>query len=94
METMNQNSNTYPPKNWLVESILATVLCCLPLGIAGIIFAASVEGKFSRGDIDGANRAAQTAKTMVILSIVSGLVGFFVYVFFLGGLALFSRINS
>src|SRR5574344_900091 len=26
-----------PPKTWLVESILVTILCCLPFGIVGII---------------------------------------------------------
>lgn len=91
---MNQNSSTFPPKNWLVESILVTVFCCLPLGIAGIIFAASVEGKFARGDFEGANRAAKTAKTLVIISALSGFIGFFIYIFFLGGLMLFSGLNS
>ena len=34
---------TVPPKNWLIESILVTLFCCLPLGIAGIINASKVE---------------------------------------------------
>lgn len=94
METINQNANFnqnpngFPPKNWLVESILVTVLCCLPLGIAGIIYAASVEGKFAKGDIEGANKAAQTAKTMVLISAITGFVGIIVYILFFGGLAL------
>lgn len=27
------------PKTWMAESILVTVFCCLPFGIAGIVFA-------------------------------------------------------
>ena len=49
------------PKNWLAESILVTLLCCLPFGIAGIVNAAQVSSKFSAGDYDGSLRASQEA---------------------------------
>ena len=93
MENFNQSGNAnlsnsnLPPKNWLIESILVTVLCCLPLGIIGIINASSVEGKYAKGDIDGANKAAQLAKTMVLISAISGVVGIIIWIFF-GGMAL------
>lgn len=77
----------FPPKNWLVESILVTLFCCLPLGIVGIINAAGVEGKFAQGDLEGAQRAAQTAKTMVLISVVVGVLGGFLYLIVFGGLA-------
>ena len=67
MEPTNYQNPTefnIPPKNWLVESILVTVLCCLPFGIAGIINASKVEGLFLAGDIAGANKAAADAKKM------------------------------
>lgn len=92
-----QNPNTpggYPPKNWLVESILVTLFCCLPLGIVGIINAAGVEGKFMRGDIAGAEKSAATAKQMVMISAIAGVVGILIYMFFLGGLALFGATNN
>ena len=57
----NQPQNQKPPKTWLVESILVTILCCLPLGIAGIVNAAKVESRFYAGDIDGAARASNEA---------------------------------
>ncbi|MBK7946288.1 MAG: CD225/dispanin family protein [Flavobacteriales bacterium] len=47
------------PKNWLVESILVTLFCCLPFGIVGIINAASVNSKFDAGDIAGAETASK-----------------------------------
>ena len=30
------------PKTWMVESVLATIFCCLPFGIVGIINASKV----------------------------------------------------
>lgn len=50
-----------PPRTWLVESILVTVFCCLPFGIAGIVNAARVESRFNCGDIEGAERSSQEA---------------------------------
>jgi hypothetical protein len=47
-----------PPKNWLVESILVTIFCCLPFGIVGIINAAAVNTKWSQGDYEGARIAS------------------------------------
>ena len=49
------------PKNWLVESILVTIFCCLPFGIVGIINAASVNSKYDVGDYAGALNASQQA---------------------------------
>lgn len=72
------NSNTVqnsqkPPKTWLVESILVTLFCCLPFGIAGIVNAAKVETKFYGGDIDGANKASADAKKWTTISFWIGL---------------------
>lgn len=49
------------PRNWLVESILVTILCCLPFGIVGIINAANVNSRFDAGDFEGAMRASAEA---------------------------------
>lgn len=67
-----------PPKTWLVESILATLFCCLPLGIVGIVNATSVESKFQAGDIQGATLASENAKKWTVISIVLGIVGGFI----------------
>ena len=47
------------PKNWLVESILVTIFCCLPFGIVGIINAANVNSRYDTGDFAGATRPAR-----------------------------------
>ncbi|MFZ3275199.1 MAG: CD225/dispanin family protein, partial [Lutibacter sp.] len=46
--------NQHQPKNYLIESILVTIFCCLPFGIVGIVFAAQVNAKFDAGDYEGA----------------------------------------
>lgn len=63
-----------PPKSWLVESILATIFCCLPFGIVGIINATKVEKAFYAGDIEGANNASKNAKKWTIIAAISGVV--------------------
>jgi hypothetical protein len=61
-ETFSQSSLPQtPPKNWLVESIIVTLFCCLPFGIAGIVFASQVNAKFAAGDYSGALQASQNA---------------------------------
>ena len=37
-------------KSYLAESILITVLCCLPFGIVGIVYASKVSGLVAAGD--------------------------------------------
>ncbi len=51
------------PKTWLLESILVTIFCCMPLGIVGIINAARVEARYSAGDYAAALRASREAGT-------------------------------
>ena len=63
-----------PPPNYLVQSILVTILCCLPLGIAGIVFAAQVNSKWAAGDHQGALEASAQAKRWSTIGAVAGLV--------------------
>ena len=60
--------------NYLVAAILCTLFCCLPFGIAGILFAVQANSKVQQGDIDGAAVAVSKAKLMCILSFVLGLI--------------------
>lgn len=70
----NNLKNVYPmPKNWLVESILITIMCCPPFGIAAILKASKVESLYYAGDYEGAEQAAKEAKKWTII----GFVGFF-----------------
>jgi hypothetical protein len=68
------------PKNWLVESILTTLFCCLPFGIAGIIFAAQVNSKYVAGDYEGALIASNNAAKWTKIGFFIGLAGVILYV--------------
>lgn len=74
-----------PPKNWLVESILVTILCCLPLGIVGIINATKVETLWNSGQKDAALKASQEAAKWVKIGAIVALVCwvlYFILIFF------------
>jgi hypothetical protein len=61
------------PKNWLVESILVTIFCCLPLGIVGIIYASSINTKYDSGDFAGAAEASKQAGMWTKIGFFVGL---------------------
>jgi hypothetical protein len=69
-----------PPDNWLVKSILATIFCCWPFSIAGIINAAKVNHLFAMGDIEGAEEAARNAKKWTKISFFVGISCWLLYV--------------
>ena len=71
-----------PPPNYLVPAILSTVFCCLPLGIASIVFAAQVNSKYSAGDLTGAQESSRKAKQFAIWSAVAGVVVVVLYLVF------------
>jgi hypothetical protein len=68
-----QSTPSVPPKSWMVESILVTLFCCLPFGIAGIVNASKVESKFYAGDIAGAKRASDEAGKWTKVSFFIGI---------------------
>ncbi|HEU4911659.1 MAG TPA: CD225/dispanin family protein [Actinomycetes bacterium] len=71
-----------PPPNYLVPAILTTVFCCLPLGIASIVFAAQVNGKYASGDLAGAQESSRKAKQFATWSAVVGVVVLVLYIVF------------
>ncbi len=48
---------------YLVPAILCTLLCCLPLGVPALVYAAKVGNKQAAGDIEGARIASRNART-------------------------------
>lgn len=60
--------------NYLVPAILATLFCCLPVGIVSIVFATQVNSKLAVGDIQGAVAASKSAKLWLIVSVCLGLL--------------------
>lgn len=64
-----------PPPNHLAWAIITTVLCCLPLGIVSIVFAAQVNSKWSAGDVAGAQDASRKAKNFALWGTILGALG-------------------
>jgi hypothetical protein len=60
--------------NHLVQSILVTVFCCLPFGIAAIVFASQVNSKLQAGDITGAMDSSRKANMWSWLAFGVGLL--------------------
>ena len=84
-----ENLNMAPPgpkgpfsENWLVEAILVTLLCCLPFGVVGIIFAAQVNTKQQAGDMEGAEKSRREAAKWTKLGFWIGLGVIILYVLF------------
>lgn len=48
--------------NYLVQSILVTLCCCLPFGIVAIVYSAQVNGLLAGGNVAGAIKASDNAK--------------------------------
>jgi len=69
-----------PPPNYLVWAILTTLLCCLPLGIASIVFSTQVNSKWALGDVAGAQDASAKAKKFAIWAAIAWVIVVVLYV--------------
>lgn len=56
--------------DYMLWNILATLFCCLPVGIVGIIKSAKVNGATGRGDYATAREESEGAKKWLIINIV------------------------
>jgi len=63
--------------NYLWQSIVCTVCCCLPFGVAAIVFAAQVNTKLAVGDVQGAMESSRKARLWCWISFGFGLVANF-----------------
>jgi len=62
------------PNSWLWQSIVATVLCCIPFGIVAIVYAAKVDSNYFNGMYEAAARAARNAKMWTLVAVGVGLL--------------------
>lgn len=76
------------PKNYLVESILVTFFCCLPLGIVGIVYAAKVESTYRKFGYKEAAKHSQDALKWVKLAFWIGLtIRILIFIIYFGFIA-------
>jgi hypothetical protein len=59
--------------DYFVQSILATLCCCLPAGIASIVYASKARSNRDSGNIPAALEASKQAKMWLIIAVVAGL---------------------
>ena len=70
---------TAKPDNYLVWSILTTVLCCLPFGIVAIVKSSKVDSLWAQGQYAEAQKSANDAKMWSMISAGSCLVVLILY---------------
>lgn len=63
--------------NHLVLAIICTLLCCLPMGIVAIVYAAKVNTLARGGNMSGACDVSEKAKFWAVLGIVLGAMFWF-----------------
>ena len=79
--------------NYLAQSILVMLFCCLPLGIVGLVYAAQVNGRVLAGEYERAMNASRLAKMWCWITFGVGLLfwsAYFLIYFIIFGLAIFS----
>ncbi|QQL45317.1 CD225/dispanin family protein [Sulfuriroseicoccus oceanibius] len=58
---------------YLWQSIVVTLLCCLPTGIVAIVYASKVNSLRLNGDQAGAQEASNNAKNWCLISLIVGI---------------------
>ncbi|KAI1900668.1 hypothetical protein AGOR_G00052280 [Albula goreensis] len=74
---------TSMPKDYLVESLLVTIFCCLMSGLIALMYSYETRAALARGDIREGERASQRARLLVLFSLLFGVfvcVGWIIYV--------------
>ncbi len=73
-----EQTYTQKPDSYLVWSILATVFCCLPFGIAGIVYASRVDSYWVQGYYEAAYKASKKARLYTIISVLCAIIPYVV----------------
>ena len=59
--------------DYFVPAIISTLCCCLPAGIASIVYSSKARSSRDAGNIPAALEAAKQAKMWLIIAVVAGL---------------------
>lgn len=62
------------PPTYLAWSVVVTVLCCIPIGVVGIIFSSKVTNAWRTGDMEKAEKYSEWAQWCIISAIALGLL--------------------
>lgn len=77
-ETDDRDYSKHPGwfKSYIVESILLTFCCCLPMGILGIVFSLQAFSAYKHKNYELAARKSDTARKVVVCGVIAGFVLF------------------
>lgn len=62
-------------ETYLIHSILCTLFCCIPTGIAALFYSSKADSAAIKGNIAVAKIAAEKSKRWCLISFVLGIVG-------------------
>ncbi|XP_069465396.1 proline rich transmembrane protein 1B [Ambystoma mexicanum] len=62
-----------PPKDYMVESVLVMIFCCLLTGIIAIVYSHETRAALNRGDVNMAQEASRKARSLVLFSLLFGV---------------------
>ncbi|XP_025917848.1 proline rich transmembrane protein 1B [Apteryx rowi] len=69
-----------PPKDYMVESVLVTVFCCLLTGVVALVYSHETRAALSRGDMVQAKLASRKTQSLVLFSLLFGLFASFSWI--------------
>ncbi|NXU45817.1 PRT1B protein, partial [Drymodes brunneopygia] len=61
------------PKDYMVESVLVTLFCCLLTGVMALVYSHETRAALARGDVAQAYVASRKAQSLVLFSLLFGL---------------------
>ncbi len=101
MSELTQETNHKPeqkPNDYLVWAITTTVICCLPFGIASIVYSLRVNSDWNAGNYQSAIENSERAKKWAIWSAVAAAAFWIIYFLFIlivgTGVGLFTASES
>lgn len=88
MMAMHPGAQQYAPPmppTYMMQAVLATMFCCMPLGVMAIVKASQVSSAWSAGDFAAAQQRSDEARSWVNWSVVGSLafgVAYFIAIVF------------
>lgn len=79
LENISSDITPHKPNNNMVWAILCTLFCCVPIGVYSIYCAAQVDSCYRRREYEDAQRYANKAKQLAIVSTILGVILGFIY---------------
>ncbi|XP_032021360.1 proline rich transmembrane protein 1B isoform X1 [Hylobates moloch] len=61
------------PKDYMMESVLVTLFCCLLTGLIAIVYSHETRAAVGRGDLAQAEEASRKARSLVLFSLLFGV---------------------